>query len=375
MLYLLQRLLKQLLISNIFLIIILSLLSIQCGKKTDSNFYESKGIYNYTIIKKDSLTFVYKDSIYVGQIEDIQLWNNKILISDFNKHLLVFDDHLTFIKMIGKNGRGPNEFTFPPIIVMGCKNLILIKPQEKKYCTYNENLDFLEEKKLPDNYYYTPNNPLNIGDKYILYCIDPSVYNNKDIYKNNNSLYAFDKNFNIVDNFYRWGGYYLDHKYYAYDRATKSVLLAKSDNGFFASQTGNVEFAYFTSDLKNIKTFGLKPKYFIDPPIEPDILKTQRSMETAIEFSTTFTYRDKIIYDKLNKYLILGYSNYNKDSFYKKSLLIGDHYLQIFDKNYDCIFDGSVPGLLAFTNNGLVYILTEQTDKYIKFYGYEIVKK
>lgn len=365
---------KSFIISIIFLIIF-SLFSIQCGEKTRINFYESKGIYNSKLIKKDSLVFASNDSAYVGQIFDIRLWNNKILISDYNKHLLIFDDRLNLIKMIGKSGRGPNEFTFPPVIVAGSKNLVLIKPQEKKYCLYTEDLDFIEEKSLPENFYYIPTSPLNIEDKYIFYCIDPAVYNNKNIYKNNNSLYVFNKNFNIVDNFYRWQGYYLDEKYNAYDRATKRVLLTKSNDGFFASQAGNIDFAYFTQDLKKTKTFGLKPKYFIDPPVEPDVLKTQRNIDIAIEFATRYTYRDKIVYDTLNKLIILGYSNYTKDSFYKKSFLIGKHYLQIFNKDYNCIFDGSVPGLLAFTNNGLVYILTEQTDKYIKLYGYEIVKK
>ena len=362
---------------NFAILIIISYIITGCGNKKDKHFYESKGLYDHNLVVKDSLMFVFKDSAnYIGQIYDIQFTYNKILISDYNEHLSIFDNRLNFITRIGTRGRGPGEFTFPPEMILGEKNLILINLTDQKYCTYDTNFNFITERDIRSKLRFIPSSALiSISGKIISHCYDPSSQQGKNPFLNSNSLFIFNKNFSEIGELFPWKGYFLETRYLAYSYGTSKVLLALGNNGFFASQAGNIDFSLFSSDLKVIKTFGIKPKYFQNPPIEPDVLKTQRSIETAVAFTTKYTYRQKIVYDSLNHYLILSYSNLNKDFFYKRSLLLGHHYIQVYDKNYDCIFDGEVPGLVAFTMNGLVYILTDETDSYIKLYGYEIIKK
>lgn len=349
---------------------------IGCTKeKANENFYISIGKYDHTAIKKDSLVFTYTDSLYIGQVSNINIWKNKILISDFNKSLFIFDNRLKLIKRIGREGQGPGEFTYAPTPIVDSDTLILLNTEQKKYCIYDEKYNLISENKLPPEFSYLPYSPLYSDEKYIFFCAMPSIFRKSKPFSKEKSLYVLDRKFNKKLNFYEWEDFYKEEKYFAYSIDHLNVLLAKADQGFFATQAGNVNFAFFSSKPSIIKKFGLKPRYFKDPPIESDPLKNQRSVEAAVEFSVNSTLRHKIIYDKLNKYLVLGYSNLDKDFFKKRSLLLGNHYLQIFDNNYDCIFDDEVPGQLAFIMNGLIYILTDQTDRYIKFYGYEISKK
>ncbi|KAF0146853.1 MAG: hypothetical protein FD143_3208 [Ignavibacteria bacterium] len=359
------------------IIIVITLLSVSCSsKKEERNVYESLPLYNHTIIKKDSLFLLQNDKVFVGQISNMVTWKDYVLISDFNNHTMIFDKKLNHIKTVGTEGTGPGEFTNPPTPVLGTNNFILLNRRIKKYFEYDERFNFISEKKLPPKFDFFPINPIRINNHFITFVGDPSVYGNRKKISNINSLYIFDENFNYTGKgLYKWDDIYNNEDYFAYTRNNLFVRLTLYPNGFFATQPASNIIAHFDNDLNLIKEFRLEPKYSKDPPIESDILKTQQSVETVVRFGCSMTSKLGFVYEPQHELVAVGYTNLKEEFFYKRTLMIGDHYLQVFDKNYNCIFDGPVPGLVAFTLNGLIYILAEEKEEFLKFIGYELVKK
>jgi len=363
----------------ILLMILQSFFCFNCNNQRDHKDglegYESLRKYDHILIKKDSLKYKYTNSTIMGEVFNIVYWGNKILMSDHNQQLYIFDSNLNFLKKIGRRGKGPGEFIYYPTPIIGSKKLMLVNTEEKKIYIYNDQFELISTLYLPKEYIYFSPNPLYINDKYIFHCSNPKIFKNKNAYNNEKSMYAFNYKFEKINYFFEWDNIYHNDKYYAYCRNHGFVFLTKAENSFFATQSASIYISHFSSDLKLIRKFGVKPKFFKNPPIEPNFRKIQKSIEAFVDFTASATYRNKIEYDKINQHLVLGYVNLAKDFFKNKSYQYGDNCVQIFDKNYDCIFDDKIPGQLAFIKNGLIYFMIEQSDKEIIFWGYELVKK
>lgn len=354
--------------------VILFILSIYvvvaCSNKDDENFYQSKSLNNYKILEMDSLTYFNTDTLFISQTSDISFWKNYILITDFNlMKLWVFNDRLKLIKVVGRKGNGPGEYREPPSILAADDSIFLVNTLSNNVDLYDRNFNFIKNIKLPSNITFLPLKPINLPNYYIFFGFNPKKFSEE--LKEQPTLFLLNKNFALIKDFFNW-----DEKYSNKDAFFLSnliVLLTEGDSStFFVKQAAINKIYHFNEDLENIKSFGLKPKFFREPP-SLRFEDTQKSVEAAVDFTTKITLMLKMDFDLENRFLLINYVNLNEKFFYNRSLLFGKHYLQIYNENYDCIFDGEIPGKLAFITDGKIYILTEEKPEYIKFKVFKLV--
>jgi|GEM_PF-6986288 len=125
-------------VTTLFIILII----VKCSANKN-DIYTSKYKDNYKLKVIDSLTYYYKDTLFIGRVHDIQLIGNKILISDFFlKKIWLFSKELNLIKTIGGEGRGPGEYTYPPNIMYDSNYIWLTTG--RIIDKYNQNLEFIE---------------------------------------------------------------------------------------------------------------------------------------------------------------------------------------------------------------------------------------
>jgi hypothetical protein len=86
-------------------------------------------------------------------------------------------------------------------------------------------------------------------------------------------------------------------------------------------------------------------------------------METLINFGTQVTRIMNIGFDQVNNLILVYYVNYNESYFYTKSKLNGEHYIQVYDNEYNVVADLPVDGRLLFVSDGNVYLHTEESEE------------
>lgn len=346
---------------------------VSCSNRDNKNYYKSKLLNNFKLIEIDSLIYYNNDTLFISQTGDIKVWKNYILITDFNfMKLWVFDKKLKLVKTIGKKGNGPGEFMYPPTILADNDSLWLINTRYKKANLYNDNFDFIKEIKMAKEKIFPPYNPISIDGKFIFPYLEPAPISTVEYYKKYNSLAVLNKYFQYVESFLPWDNYYLNASAYAFNNAI--TLLAKSKDSFIALQRATYILHKFDKDLINIKSFGIKPKYYKQPPSDISFEQTQKSVEALTDFSSKITDFLKIDFDSTNNYYYANYVNLDKDFFYQRTLLLGKHFLQVYNAEYDCIYDGPIPGKLAFVTEEKIYVLTEEKPEYIKFKVFSLTK-
>jgi hypothetical protein len=187
--------------------------------------------------------------------------------------------------------------------------------------------------------------------------------------------YVFiDSGFTTTRSFGAWDETYFEVEHDAYSRNQKDAdFSSASQGGFFAHQRATFRIEQFDSNLRRIRSFGVRPSYWRDPPRVP-YLQTQSSVKALSEFIGSCTTYWKMCYDDETGYLLLDYANLDKDYFFRRTLLAGQHYLQIYNSDYDCIFDGPIPGVLAFVKSGRVYVLTHEQPEFIRMEVSSIVE-
>ncbi|MEJ5352350.1 MAG: 6-bladed beta-propeller, partial [Melioribacteraceae bacterium] len=126
--------------------LLIILITAKCSTKKDDIYisnYEDK--YELQVI--DTLTYYYKDSLFIGRIHDIQLIGDKILISDFFlKKIWVFSNKLDLLKVIGREGKGPGEYSYAPNIIYDSNYIWL--SSGRIIDKYNRNLEFIKRMQL-----------------------------------------------------------------------------------------------------------------------------------------------------------------------------------------------------------------------------------
>lgn len=349
------------------------LLFLGCNSDTNDDYYHSKFIQNYKLKELDSLKFINNDSLFISQTGDMRVWKNHIFISDFNfMKVWIFDKNLNLVTVLGGKGRGPQEYVYPPNILGADNYLLLIDSKFRNINIYDEDFNFIKKVKLPDKIVFPPYGAVYNGKNFIFFGFKPEDFSYENL-SNIPSLFALDKNFDLANEFFPWDKMYNNNTAYVLDNL-KVLLTKDKSTGFFTKQTGLFKISYFDKNFHVIKNFGRKPKYFKEPP-DIKFEDTQRSAEAASDFSSKTTKFLKIYYDKISEHLLVNYVNLDKDFFYARTLLLGKHYLQIYDKNYNCIYDGPIPGKLAFAMHGKIYILTDERPEFIMFKIFKLVKK
>ncbi|MFA3782595.1 hypothetical protein ABRY23_05960 [Melioribacteraceae bacterium 4301-Me] len=366
-----------------YIVIIISVLS--CAKQTDEDFYPSKMLGGYKLSLIDSLIYQSTDSSFISQTHDIMFYKNYILISDYNFAKVWIlslpnengtrnksDKDLKLVKSLGRKGHGPQEYTYPPNIIFANDTLFLVDSKFRSVNIYDSKFNFIKTAKLPKEIVFPGYAPIFNGNKFIFFGFKPEGFSYDEL-SDIPSLFAFDSNFHLTKGFFPWDKEYENKTAYLLDNL--KVLLCNGDlNDFFAKQTGTFKIVRFNKDFNKVKVFGIKPQHFKYPP-DLKFEDVQKSAESAVDFTSNTTKFLKIDYDKKNAHLFINYVNLEKNFFYERTLLLGNHYLQVYNRDYNCIYDGLIPGKLAFVNDSMIYILTDERPKFIKIKVYKLIKQ
>jgi len=347
-------------VTTLFIILII----VKCSANKN-DIYTSKYKDNYKLKVIDSLTYYYKDTLFIGRVHDIQLIGNKILISDFFlKKIWLFSKELNLIKTIGGEGRGPGEYTYPPNIMYDSNYIWLTTG--RIIDKYNQNLEFIERKKLPEELIYESYTPISFGEFFIFNVTYPYSIAKKSYFEKFKPFIKIDTALRTYVNFDEWDDNYFNDELEGYTRELCHALATKKDeNHFFTIQGATYYIKLYDKNLNLIKHFGRKPKKYKDPP-KLKFRETQASVEANAKFHSNITRWHNIKYDNSEKRLYLGYTNLFEDFYLYRSLMRGEHYLQVFDENYNVIYDDKLPGILAFVDDGKIYVIHKEDPKFLK---------
>lgn len=345
-----------------------------CSGQENKNIYHSKYVGGYELKIVDTLIYKYKDSSYIGRLHDIQFYDGKILISDFFlKKLWIFSKELKLIKTVGGQGRGPGEYTYAPNIL--CDNNNVWLQCNRKIDKYNKNIEFVNRFDLPEEVIYKHASPISFGSYFIFNVVYPFSIANKSYFSLYKPLIKVDSNFQDYENFDDWDENYYDENIEGYTRERHETLVTKgSSNNFFSIQGATYYIKLFDERLNILEHFGRKPDNYKNPP-RLKFRETQATVDANAEFHSNITIWHAIKYDSSNQSLFVGYTNLFKDFYLYRSLMRGKHYLQIFDKNYNVIFDGEIPGKLAFVEKGNIYIINQEHSQYLKILVCRLLRK
>jgi len=344
-----------------------------CGETKKNNIYESKIINSKQLVKKDSLVFYYKGDRFVGEARYLICFRDNILISDlYKKCIWVFDKQLNFIKMIGKEGRGPGEYTYPPKLIND-NDTRLFAGDKKFLDEYDSNFTFIGRKYLPAKLEYSNIDPIYINGRFIFNVSYPFSIVENEYYRKYKPLVAIDKeNLTVKKSFDFWDDNYFKEDIKAYTRNNFDVLLAKKDtNSFFVLQRGSQNIKLYDKSYILLKTFGRKQKYFKNPP-KVKLMDTQRNVESLADFMGKITFYMKIDYDKTTRYFYLAYTNLESNYYLNRSFDFGKQFIQVYNEDYDVVFDGNIDGRLVFVEANKIYTLSKMEDKLLKINIYEL---
>jgi len=362
-------------------IILLFFTIIGCSKvKNNRNemFYPSEGLYNYKLHIEDSLFYNYKDDFIISKIYKIIKKGENFLIidKDLESIYLMDKDFKKVIKKIGKKGKGPGEYTSTPLIIEGTTDLEVMDIRKRKINLYNSKYKLITSKDMDPNFIYNSFTDLYYQGKYILFCLYPYSVNKDEYYTKYKSINIFNKDLTFYKSILDWDKIYTEPSLEGYSRNNLSIFCTVGlNNELFAIQGATYYINKIGTDFSVVKTFGIKPLNYKDPPKGIKFMDTQKSFETLVEYFSHVTIISNLAFDKNNKRIYLEYGNPAQDTFLKKDKFQTKRFLQIYDSNYNCIFDSKIDGVFQFIDDGKVYILTDENPEYIKIKIYSLQKK
>jgi len=350
---------------------------LSCTENRNTNKYESKHITDYYLTLIDSIKYSYEKNYFIGKIGYSNVWKDYFIFTDTKqKKVFIFDKDFNLIKSVGGIGRGPGEYVNSPQIVLGANSLILFDPQQKLLNYYDTNFDIIEVKKIDSKFIYQYAPAVEIEGKFVFSISFPDEITDPEYYNKYNSLIWLDNKLEYVDNFFKWDQVYLDVSTFSYACHNFGVLLAETeDNKFFALQEASDVIYKFDSNLRIDTLFGAKPKYFRQPPEGITPKEIQKSFDSAIKYFSQITTKSKIDYDNSNHSLMVEYRNTVEENYKKLDSFLGERYLQIFNKDFNVIYDHVINGIFLFPYMGKIYILEEETPNYFLVKIYELTKK
>jgi hypothetical protein len=285
----------------------------------------------------------------------------------------VFDQKLSLRMTIGRKGKGPGEFGSAPYIGTDNSRLWFLDRTLHRVSVYDSSFRYIGVSSLPKNHYFEKSAGVRCGEWGIFRArIFDDVIKRVDDLRKYPPLIALDSLLAPQRSFWVWDEHYFDASREAYSMTFQELLLASSGRGvFFAHQAGTHRLTEFSKDLIPMRTFGVLPLFWKPIP-NVTYASTQRSLETAAEFMGSVTTIFRMDFEKVNRHVIVNYVNLDKDFAFQRSMLVGQHYIQVYDSTMLCIFDGPVPGMLAFTLPGKVFFLTDERPEFLKFKGFRV---
>lgn len=361
---------------NLYLLLAVGLTSSSCRgiSPEEDKTYTSRPLHTHTIQRVDSLIFRATDSCYISRVGRVGLWRGSILISDFyQKKVFVFDKALRLQRVVGRKGKGPGEFgSFPGIVPMADK-LALVDDVLRRVSFWSKDFSFLASRPLPQEYFIYRDG-IYVGDKFVFPGNKDKRLVEVDDFRALHPLVVCDSTLNNPQELWDWDEVYLSAEpaLWTYARANTKPRVALGPNGtFYANQEATWRIAHFGRGREVLKVFGLKPVAYKVPPRISDRGTLEKMSDYAGQTTSFFS----LLCDTLTGFTFLNYFNARPDIAFRRTMLAGDHFLQVFNEDYDCVFDGPIPGYLAFVEDGHVVVLAEERPEHIKFLIYRLVEK
>jgi hypothetical protein len=337
----------------------------------------SRTVFTHHLRASDTLTFHSSDSVFITRTAQIASWREWVLISDFyEKKVWIFDTLMAYKSFIGRRGGGPGEFLYFPTIISALDYVWLLDGGLKRATRYGPDFTVHTTQALPSGYFFRREGIFR-GGKFILAMQPARMLEKVEDLRNEHPITVLDGNFQEVSRFWEWDDGYFENtiamQTFAYQNA--DILLASGwDEGFFGLQKAVYWVTHFNRDLEKMRKFGTKPGHWKDPPSIP-YEQTAYSPEMISNYAGSTTQFLKLDCDTLYRRVFVNYVNLDSSVFFERTMLAGKHYLQIYNEDYDCIFDGEIPGKLAFVRNGKVYVQTHEEPEFIRFVVFTVAER
>ena len=361
---------------SLFLIIGVIFINIGCTENKNNNFHESVLLQNSKLVCVDSVKHFYTKNSIIGRLYYIYAFNNYFFLVDSdNKKMWIFDSSFNLVKSLVGYGKGPGEFINSPQIVFGTKNLVLFEAQTKAIYFYDSDFNLIESNILDKSVIYHFSPSLFLNGKYYFSVTYPYSVVVPEYYKKFKPAVILDKNFNIVSTFTKWDDIFFDSKLFTYACHNHETLFSLCDsNSFFLTQQASPIYYKYNKNNEIVEKFGREFKYFKKPPSGITPSQVQASFDTAIDYFAKVTSKKTINYDPDTKNLCVGYKNSSIESFRTRDRFSNTYYLQIYNSEYDVIFDEKINGIFLFSYKGKIYVLENDTPEYFLIRIYKLAK-
>ena len=330
-----------------------------------------------SLILMDKLEFKNTDSLFIGEVNDVEIFNNHIYISDkTNNKIHVFNLRLQYIKSSKGKGHGPGEFPTKPYLSHSSNNLVV--------CCIGRGLSYLDT-----NFYEIKN--INLTKGYVTDFIAKPVIHNQIIIasafseipvkkskiSNITTAVIFDTSGSFQKGICKYDKIYDDNIGIAYyENKRYSRVINGFNNTVFVFQMATTNYHQFSLTGEYIQTISYKPKYYNEPP---DItinkvrsLPREKAYENYLSRITNFK---GFQFDTQNELLYVNYFTMKKEMLKSRSFLDADNYLFAINKNNVCVLDQSIDGYMVGVYDGYIYILSEESVEKITIKKYKIEYK
>lgn len=347
---------------------------------SDETKFEIEVNYNPIADIKLTDTFSYdnsKSASYIGITRDLELIKDRIYISDRSScKIHVFDLKLNYIKSSRGYGHGPGEFISPPYLSKDSVNLIVYCPGEELK-VLDSNFAVIKKIRSPENFMTNFANPLIIHrNKVIATGFNSPPGNGKGICKITTAM-IFNQTGNLIRSFCNFDKSYEENKdncFYA--DMTNAFVSEGFDNSYFVLQLATYKYMQYDIHGNYLKTLYYKPKYFRDPPdISLSKARAMGSDEYYDKIATVTSYYKFLGMDKMNNVLVINYCTPKKEKKQTRSFTDTHNYLAILTSSGTCIYDGIIRGFVFAVEDGYIYTLIKEGDRFFTIGKYKICIK
>lgn len=335
----------------------------------------------YRLVKADSLVYHYPDSVFIGLVDAIKLWNDRYIVSDMRRRVLwIFDNNFTLVGKIGGFGKGPGEFSSPISITPHKDSLYIIEAFMRQLTVFDKNFHYARTVVFPKN--IKPEvykEVLFMGAKIIMSGAFLDTTNqSRTLFANAKnvlipSTFILSRSLSIEAGIFPFDEIYFNKEYKAYTERTQAVNLVPGEQGtFFAQQEGTPWIAHFTQDGTLLKYFGYPSQYWRNPPKTADfkLLSEQDWAEFYAHMSANY----RCFYDERQQLFVTNFANFTQDAYLKSDYLLNKFYVQVYGNKYNCVLDCPISGAIKFIKNSIIYVLEEDHPHKLMLVGYKLEK-
>jgi hypothetical protein len=167
---------------------------------------------------------------------------------------------------------------------------------------------------------------------------------------------------------------FTDEKRKAYRERVNDAILGYGGQGsFFARHSGVNSITHFDRQNNVVKRFSYTSKFFKTPPLDDDFKPF--TAEKFAQFYGQMSFYGGLEFDATQNLLLSVLACPTAEGYRKGDPMLYKWYLQVYDQEYNCVFDQPVQGQLKFIQDGNIYLLTEHSKDRMVLTVYRLQKK